>query len=487
MDDGTIELRVSHIEGDRVYCKVENSGLLWSSRGLHLPGCLLQLPIVSDSDRRDLELVKELQLDFVFASFVSSPEHVTTIRRIIGPNPGIIAKIESQSGTLNVDEILREADGLMVARGDLGVDIALENVFAAQKKLIATANLAGKPVICATQMLESMCVGIRPTRAECVDVANAVFDGCDAVMLSGETASGKYPAAATRMMDRICRQAEVLEDPWSVHDELTHIESTDRKNPWEALASAAAHASRKESAALIVVLQNCLFSRVGGTGALNAMVKELWERASRDKQLQRVFAQINTPAHQQDFANSLAKLLGGPPVPRNTRVNTPWPEFSDNSAIRLSLIADEILKHQGRSPSFVNDFLWCTNRLRRVFSALRRGEILDVGHTSRWPTDAHELNDAWHLPLHLVAKYRPVAQIVLLTHSEAEARLAMLLRGVTVLLTSPDMDITSMLNAAIRWGINTGVCSKGGAVVALYREPSGVFLNETHTMRVLRV
>ena len=209
--DGALEMVVLGIEDQDIRCRVVTGGELSSHKGINLPSRSIRAPILSEKDRRDLVFGLEQGVDFVALSFVRSAADIAEVRSFMdacGKSRPLIAKIEKHEALDDLDGILAAVDGLMVARGDLGVDIPLERVPRVQKLLIEKANRAGKPVITATQMLKSMVEAPRPTRAEVTDVANAILDGTDAVMLSEETAAGQYPVEAVETMDRIARETE---------------------------------------------------------------------------------------------------------------------------------------------------------------------------------------------------------------------------------------------------------------------------------------
>jgi pyruvate kinase len=211
LDDGNLELKVRDCTAEGVHCEVIHGGVLKSNKGMNLPGVSLSIPALTEKDRADLAFGISLGVDFVALSFVRRAEDLKEAKALIrsfGGDAPLIAKIEKREAIDNLASILEEADGVMVARGDLGVELSTEEVPTLQKRIIAMANAAGKPVITATQMLESMIDRARPTRAEASDVANAILDGTDAVMLSAETASGHFPVESVETMARIADYTE---------------------------------------------------------------------------------------------------------------------------------------------------------------------------------------------------------------------------------------------------------------------------------------
>ena len=213
IDDGLVGLEVESIEGNAIHCVVKNTGIVGTHKGVNVPGVSIKLPAMTDKDKADLIFGCEMKVNIVAASFIRKAEDVIAIREVLNANGGediqIYSKIENQEGVDNIDSIIEASDGIMVARGDLGVEIPIENVPAAQKMMIRKCNEAGKPVITATQMLDSMIRNPRPTRAEVSDIANAILDGTDAIMLSGESANGSWPLESVQTMARIAEQAEM--------------------------------------------------------------------------------------------------------------------------------------------------------------------------------------------------------------------------------------------------------------------------------------
>ena len=212
IDDGLVGLTVKSVEGNAVKCEVNNTGFVGTHKGVNVPNVSIKLPALTEKDASDLRFGCEMGVTAVAASFIRKAEDVLAIRKLLNENGGenilIISKIENQEGVDNIDSILEASDGIMVARGDLGVEIPIENVPGVQKMIIQKCNEAGKIVVTATQMLDSMMRNPRPTRAEVSDVANAIFDGTDAIMLSGESANGDYPVEAVQTMAKIAKTTE---------------------------------------------------------------------------------------------------------------------------------------------------------------------------------------------------------------------------------------------------------------------------------------
>lgn len=244
LDDGLIELVVTKINNSNgiITTFVQNAGTLKNNKGVNVPGVSVQLPGITEKDAKDILFGIEQGVDFIAASFVRRAKDVLEIRELLEKNNGsyiqIIPKIENQEGVDNIDEIIQHSDGLMVARGDLGVEIPAEEVPLVQKSLIQKCNAAGKPVITATQMLDSMQRNPRPTRAEASDVANAILDGTDAIMLSGETAAGLYPVESVQTMDKIAKRTENAIDYRSI---VTKLSKAREVNLTDAIGQAVAH------------------------------------------------------------------------------------------------------------------------------------------------------------------------------------------------------------------------------------------------------
>lgn len=256
IDDGLIELIVIDLTETDVVCQAINSGFLSSRKGVNVPDVYVNLPSLTQKDIEDIEFGISQGFDFIAASFIRNPHDILQIREVIektgNSSVKIIAKIENRDGVNNLEGIIAVADGIMVARGDLGVEIPPEEVPLVQKNLIKMANLAGKPVITATQMLESMVNNPRPTRAEANDVANAIFDGTDLIMLSGETAKGEYPIESIKMMARI---AETTENSIDYIKAMDTNHST-KKNITNAIAFAACSTAADINASCIITITN---------------------------------------------------------------------------------------------------------------------------------------------------------------------------------------------------------------------------------------
>ncbi|MDD2955598.1 MAG: pyruvate kinase [Oscillospiraceae bacterium] len=256
IDDGLIELKVVNVDlPSEIICKVVNGGVLGNRKGVNVPGVKLSMPYLSDKDYDDIVFGINQGADFIAASFTRSAQDILDIRKVLDQHGchwiKIIAKIENMEGVENIDEILRASDGIMVARGDMGVEIPLEDVPVIQKALIKKAYTAGKQVITATQMLDSMMKNPRPTRAEATDVANAIYDGTSAIMLSGETAAGLYPIEAVRTMSRIAERTELDID---YRRRFSKIDSAERADATNAISHATCTTAYDLGAAAIITV-----------------------------------------------------------------------------------------------------------------------------------------------------------------------------------------------------------------------------------------
>lgn len=273
LDDGKLQLKVSHIKGRDVFTRVITGGTLSNRKGVNIPDVPLRIPCLTAKDMEDLKFMIKQKLDFIALSFVQSEKDVLTLRKYLGKSRSkIIAKLEKPLALKNLEAIMQVSDGVMVARGDLGVEISPENVPAHQKHIIDRANALGIPVITATQMLESMITSPFPTRAEASDVANAIFDGTDAVMLSGETASGQYPIEAVEMMNKIVLQAESHPAFMRHHDDISILEIRPNRSIANAIGHAAWLVSRKLNINTIAVFSS--------TGLSALMISKFRPRAN---------------------------------------------------------------------------------------------------------------------------------------------------------------------------------------------------------------
>ncbi|MFN2400604.1 MAG: pyruvate kinase [Gemmatimonadaceae bacterium] len=313
MDDGLLEMVVLDVEAPRVRARVLHGGWLRSHKGINLPGVLVSAPSITDKDRQDIELAVDQGVDYLALSFVRRAKDIEALRALVPPKMLLVAKIEKDTALANIESIIRASDAVMVARGDLGVELPFEEVPGAQKRIIALANAFGRPVITATQMLESMIANPRPTRAEASDVANAILDGTDAIMLSAETATGAYPRLAVDAMRRIIAEMETHPIPRTI------LAGTKRQpgevvETEEAIAGATVAAARVLGAPLVVVFTKSGFSaRVISSYRPDVPILALTDLPQTCQQLALVWGvlpELVTPATSYDemFANARAAM-----------------------------------------------------------------------------------------------------------------------------------------------------------------------------------
>ncbi len=291
VDDGLIALRVTGVDAPRVTVQVRYGGLLKSNKGMNLPGIDVSAPSLTEKDREDIPFAIEQELDYLALSFVRRPEDITELKALLPKGMLVVAKIEKDSALTRIEGILREADAVMVARGDLGVELPFEEVPLAQKRIIGLAARYGRPVITATQMLESMVQHPRPTRAEASDVANAILDGTDAVMLSAETAAGLHPVLAVQAMRRIATAAERA--PVARGQGIDRLEAG-TATVEETIASASVTAVRLVGASTVVVFTKSGFSaRVVAARRPNVRIVVLTDNPATYRQLALVWGVVS--------------------------------------------------------------------------------------------------------------------------------------------------------------------------------------------------
>ena len=388
--DGLIELLVDEIKGEEIICTVNNEGELGSKKGVNLPGKIVPLPSVTDKDKEDIIFGIKMGVDFIAASFVRKAQDVIAIRKILEENGGqdiqIIAKIENQEGVNNIDEIIKVADAIMVARGDLGVEIPVEEVPIVQKKIIEKCNKAGRPVITATQMLDSMIRNPRPTRAETTDVANAILDGTDAIMLSGETAAGDFPVEAARMMAKI---AEKVEESIKV-DEVTSGRQRIIKTVTDAISHATYTIARDLCAAAIITSTKSGYTaRMVAKFRPQAPIIAVTPKEKVLKTLQIVWGvypiKINEVISTDEmFREAISGALSSGIIKKGDLVvitaGVPVNVTGTTNLIRVHIVGEVILKGTGIGNKFVTGIAFVADTLKKAME-MPDGAILVVDAT----------------------------------------------------------------------------------------------------------
>ena len=307
IDDGLIELVALEVDKHTVKARVLHGGLIKSHKGMNLPGVAVSAPSITDKDWADVAFAVEHQLDYLALSFVRRAQDIAELREKIPKEMLVVAKIEKDSALANIESIVRASDAVMVARGDLGVELPFEEVPIAQKKIISLCNKLGRPVITATQMLESMITHPRPTRAEASDVANAIFDGTDAVMLSAETAAGQYPRLAVEAMTRIIMEIE--KHPRVVRADERRSTADAPVSTEQAIAAAATSAVRSLAApALIVFTKSGFSARIVASYRPNVPILVLTDQARTYRQLALVWGVIPVRVEHCDTYEGMVKL-----------------------------------------------------------------------------------------------------------------------------------------------------------------------------------
>lgn len=386
IDDGLIGLTVEEIQGKDIICRIKNGGTLKSKKGVNVPGVKIKLPGITAKDALDIEFGIAQGVDFIAASFVRKAADILEIREILerhGARIDIIAKIENQEGVDNVDEILAVADGLMVARGDLGVEIPAEEVPLVQKMLIKKCNEIGKPVITATQMLDSMQRNPRPTRAEASDVANAIFDGTDAIMLSGETAAGKYPLESVETMNRIAlRTEQVLNYREILSARMSGKQPTITDSISQAVASAALDLG---ATAVITATESGHTARMVSRYRPKAPIIAVTPHESVARRLaliNGVYPVVGQTADTTDemLAQSVQEALNSGLVRHGDLVvitaGVPVRETGTTNLMKIHVIGDVVAKGQGIGRKVVTGKVVVARNAEEVLEKMQEGNIL---------------------------------------------------------------------------------------------------------------
>jgi len=386
IDDGLIGLTVEEVRPTEIVCLIKNGGTLKSKKGVNVPGVSINLPGITEKDAQDIEFGIKQGVDFIAASFVRKAADILEIRQILeqhGASIDIIAKIENQEGVDNVDEILVVSDGIMVARGDLGVEIPAEEVPLVQKQLIKKCNELAKPVITATQMLDSMQRNPRPTRAEASDVANAIFDGTDAIMLSGETAAGKYPVESVETMDRIALRAEQeLNYREILHKQMImkHVTITDAIS--QAVASAALDLN---AAAIITATESGHTARMVSKFRPKAPIVAVTPHAGVIRRLalvNGVYPVLGEIAHTTDemLDRSVQESLQSGYVRHGDLVvitaGVPVREVGTTNLMKIHVIGDIVAKGQGIGRKVVSGKVVVARSAKEALEKTEEGSIL---------------------------------------------------------------------------------------------------------------
>lgn len=394
IDDGIIEMRVSEVRGTDIVCVVENGGTVSDRKGVNVPDVHLSLPFISEQDKSDLLFGIEKGFDYVAASFTRTPDDILEIRKTLEDNGGseirVIAKIENKEGVENISDIIRVSDGVMVARGDMGVEIPFEDVPSIQKKMIKATYMAGKQVITATQMLDSMMKNPRPTRAEAADVANAVYDGTSAIMLSGETAAGAYPVEALKAMARVALRTERDIDYAKRLKERSNTEAPDITN---AIAHATCTTAIDLDAAAIVSV-----SSSGRTAAMVAkyrpacrivgctMYKHVWRRMSL---MWGVVPLLMDRKDNSDelFENAMEQVLKNDLVDQGELVvvtaGVPLGVTGTTNQIRVMVAGNTILRGRGANGGSVSANLCVVDSLDTLVRTFQPGDIIVAVDTDK--------------------------------------------------------------------------------------------------------